>query len=376
MLYILTILCSLCLLIYSYGFLDYNLTLSSSPYFLNFVKPLQDLVYFNRPLSSQVYAIILSLLFGIYLLTLHHAKALKLSEFPWKPTLLVIGILTLAYPMLSYDVFNYMFHGKILWLYHMNPHVHAPPSFEGDLWLRFMRWVHTPSAYGQVFTLIESPAYLLGLGKFVPVLYLMKLTMSAFFVWCIYLVGKIGEVIGSSKSTIISSQLLLALNPFLLLDVVVNGHNDAVMMAFFLLALLFSLKGKVWPSMLALLASIGTKYMTVLTLPLYLIKSPNRKIYFAFLILLFPVAVALGRFQPWYLVWALIPAVLVDRPWVKTWVILSSLSGLIYYVPYIATGFWLNTLNFVIPIVYLPLILSLLLTYYPRGYKYSNKLVS
>jgi len=190
----------------------------------------------------------------------------------------------------------------------------------------------------------------------------MKITMSAFFIWCIYLVGRIGEIIGFNKSAIVSSQLLLAFNPFLLLDVVVNGHNDAVMMAFFLLALLSSLKGRVWHSLFALLASIGTKYMTVLTLPIYFIAKPRLKIYFAFLILLLPVAVALGRFQPWYLVWALIPAVLVDKLWVKTWVILSSLAGLIYYVPYIATGFWLNTLTFVIPIVYLPILLSLIIT--------------
>lgn len=362
---------SLLLWIYSYGFLDYNLTLSSSPHFLNFVQPLQDLVYFHRPLSSQVYSVILSFLFLLYLFVLFRASSTETTVFPWRPILIVILILTLSYPMLSYDVFNYMFHGKILWLYHMNPHLHAPLAFEGDLWLRFMRWVHTPSAYGPVFTLIESPAYLLGIGKFVPVLYLMKITMSAFFVWCIYLVGKIGEATRLTKPKIVSSQLLLALNPFLLLEVVVNGHNDAVMMAFFLLALLYSLQGRLWPSLLALLASVGTKFMTILTLPLYFLKSPQTKVFLAFLILLFPVAVSLGRFQPWYLVWALIPAVLVDRLWVKTWVVLASLAGLIYYVPYIATGFWLNTLNFVIPIVYLPLIFSFL-----RGYNYSKKLAS
>lgn len=353
---------SLLLGIYSYGFLDYNLTLSSSPHFLNFVQPLQDLVYFQRPLSSQVYSVILAFLFLLYLFVLLRTSSTETTVFPWRPTLFVILILTLSYPMLSYDVFNYMFHGKILWLYHMNPHLHAPLAFEGDLWLRFMRWVHTPSAYGPVFTLIESPAYLLGLGKFVPVLYLMKITMSAFFVWCIYLVGKIGEATRLTKPKIVSSQLLLALNPFLLLEVVVNGHNDAVMMAFFLLALLYSLQGRLWPSLLALLASVGTKFMTFLTLPLYFLKSPQTKVFLAFLILLFPVAVSLGRFQPWYLVWALIPAVLVDRLWVKTWVIFASLAGLIYYVPYIATGFWLNTLNFVIPIIYLPLLLSLIIT--------------
>lgn len=352
------ILCSLFLFIYSFGFLDFNLTLSSNPLFLKFLVPLQHLIYFDRPNSIKVYVAIMLIMFICYVSMLIRSRISKLTIFPWKLFLSVIIILTLAYPMLSYDIFNYMFHGKILWFYHQNPHIHAPLEYTGDLWLRFMRWVHTPSAYGPVFTGIESPAYLLGLGKFVPVLLLMKMTMSAFFVWCIYLVGRIGETLGTTKPKIILSQMLLAFNPFLIMEVVVNGHNDAVMIALFLLSLLYSLKSKLGSSLISLLLSVGTKYMTLLTLPIYFIRSPKLKIWFSFLILLLPVVVSLGRFQPWYLVWALIPAVLVDHKIVRSWIILSSLAGLIFYGPYIATGFWLNSLPFVIPIVYLPIIFS------------------
>lgn len=360
------LLSSIFLLIYSYGFLDFNLTLSSHPLFLAFVAPLQHLVYFDRPLSIQIYAAIMLLMFTSYTGVLIYWKTGKLTKFPWKLFLSVIVVLTLAYPMLSYDVFNYMFHGKILWFYHLSPHTHAPLEFSGDLWLRFMRWVHTPSAYGPVFTAIESPSYLLGLGKFVPVLILMKITMSAFFVWCIYLVGKIGEILGFTKQRIVLSQLLLSLNPFLLLDVIVNGHNDAVMMALFLLSLLYSLKSQLVPSLVSLLLSIGTKYMTALTLPIYLIRSPKIKVWFSFLALLLPVLVLLGRFQPWYLVWALIPAALVDHKVVRVWIILSSLAGLVFYAPYIASGFWVNNLQFVSLIVYLPIILSFMVARFKK----------
>ncbi len=350
----------LCLAIYSYGFLDFNLTLSSSPTFLNFVSPLQQLVYFDRPLSSKIFSTLMIFLFVGYLAALRYHAKYNLSKFPWRFVIIVLLIATFSYPMLSYDVFNYMFHGKILWLYQMNPHVHAPLEFSGDLWLRFMRWVHTPSAYGPVFTAIESPAYLLGLGKFVPVLYLMKITMTLFFVWCIHLIGDIAHEIGFKKDKIITTQLLIALNPFLIMDTVVNGHNDAVMMALFLVALYYSIKSRVGTSLLALIASIGTKFMTILTLPLYFIKSPRNKILFSFLVLLIPVIVSLGRFQPWYLVWAIIPAVLTGYQVVKNWVILASLAGAIFYYPYVATGFWVNSLPFVAAIVYLPILISLI----------------
>ncbi len=249
-------------------------------------------------------------------------------------------ILTLSYPMLSYDVFNYMFHGKILWLYQSNPHTVAPLFFEGDLWLRFMRWVHTPSAYGPIFTAIESPAYLLGFGKFVPVLYLMKATMIAFYAWCVYLVGVIMRKLNQDNSTIVLSQLMLAFNPFLWLELVVNAHNDAVMIAFLLFALSSSLNHRKVLSVVSLILSIGVKYVTAISAPLLLITHNKLKIILITLSLLAPVLLSPGRFQPWYLTWSLIPAVLIKQPWARVWVILTSAAGIIYYIPYIYTGFW------------------------------------
>lgn len=348
------------LAVYSYGFLDFNLTLSSHPLFLNFVVPLQHLVYFDRHLSTQVYIGIFIVMFCAYIGLMVHWFNDKLISFPWRPILLVIAILTIAYPMLSYDVFNYMFHGKILWLYHMNPHTHAPLEYTGDLWLRFMRWVHTPSAYGPVFTAIESPAYLLGMGKFVPVLYLMKMTMAGFFIWCIYLIGKIGERLKFSHDHIIRSQLLLALNPFLLLELVINGHNDAVMIALFLWVLTYSLKQTKVSVWLALTLSVGVKYITALTAPVFLLKNPQHKILTSTALLLAPVLLSPGRFQPWYLTWALIPSVLINTHWSRVWFYLASLAGLIYYIPYIYTGFWNNSLPFVACVLYLPIVLTII----------------
>jgi hypothetical protein len=349
---------SLALFIYSYGFLDFNLTLSSNTFFLRFVAPLQHLVYFDRGHSAQVYAIILVFMFVAYIGTLVYWQVGKLTRFPWKFFLVLILILTLAYPMLSYDIYNYMFHAKILWFYHANPHLHAPLEYTGDLWLRFMRWVHTPSAYGPVFTAIESPSYLLGLGKFVPVLVLMKLSMSTFFVWCVYLVGKVGEELQFAKSKIILSQLMLAFNPFLLMDVVVNGHNDAVMMGLFLFALLLSFRRQIKWSLVALVASIGVKFVTALTLPIYFIRPAKLRLLAATLLMYLPILVSPARFQPWYVTWVLIPAVLLDYSWARVWILLSSLAGLIYYYPFVTTGFWNDTLWFNSVIIFPPLVLT------------------
>lgn len=358
---------SLSLLTYSYGFLDFNLTLTQHPIFLRFVSGLQQLVYFDRPLSSTIYIILILTMCTAFTGILGYWRTGKLMHFPWRFALVIIGILTISYPMLSYDVFNYMFHGKILWFYHQNPHLHAPLEYSGDLWLRFMRWVHTPSAYGPVFTAIESPSYLLGLGKFVPVLFLMKLSMSAFFIWSIYLIGKITQKLGFTPPKVVLAQLLIGLNPFLLLDVVVNGHNDAVMISLFLYAFLLNLQKHHLKSVIAFLLSVGVKFITVLALPMYFILNAKYKAIFASAVLLIPVLLSPWRFQPWYLVWALIPAALIDHKLARIWIVIQSLFGIIYYYPYIATGFWANSLPFVSLIIYLPILLTLAINYHLQG---------
>jgi hypothetical protein len=255
-----------------------------------------------------------------------------------------------------------MFHAKILWFYHANPHLHAPLEYTGDLWLRFMRWVHTPSAYGPVFTAIESPAYLLGLGKFVPVLYLMKATMVSFFVWCVYLIGKIGTILKFDRKKIVYSQIIIAFNPFLLLDLVINSHNDAVMVGIFLFAFYLHLKNKNKLSLVSLAASIGVKFVTALTLPVYFFRDPKIKILLASFALFLPVALTPGRFQPWYLTWSLIPASLIGKMWSKIWIMLASVAGLAYYYPYVRTGFWVDSTNFKMLIIYIPVLLTFLLS--------------
>lgn len=340
------------LVIYSYGFLDFNLTLSSHPLFLKFVEPLQRLVYFERPHSAQAYIFIFASLFVLYVFILFYSR---IKYFPWKLFLILMVLLTLAYPMLSYDVFNYMFHGKILWLYHANPHTHAPLEFQNDLWLRFMRWVHTPSAYGPIFTLIESPAYLLGFGKFVPTLYLMKATMTAFFVWIIYLVGQLRGL---------RAQLLVAFNPFLLLELAVNSHNDAVMIAYAIFALVLWQQKRNGLSVISLLLSIGVKFVTILSLPMFLLTNFKSQVRLLSIFLYLPVLLLPARFQSWYLVWSLLPASLIDTSWSRAWLILTSFAGLVYYLPYVATGFWNNSISFVSFILYLPPLLTLGIYYF------------
>ncbi|KKU88532.1 MAG: hypothetical protein UY18_C0012G0015 [Microgenomates group bacterium GW2011_GWF2_47_9] len=134
---------TLALFFYSYGFVDLNLTLSAEPHLFSLVSSLQGLVYFNRPLSTQIYLFFVFAFFSLYLLVLNKSRSLKLTKFPLRLVVVLAVIFSLFYPFLSSDLFKYLFSAKMVVLYHANPHVVTPDFFASDPWIRFMRWVHT-----------------------------------------------------------------------------------------------------------------------------------------------------------------------------------------------------------------------------------------
>src|SRR3989304_2036465 len=91
------------LAIFSYAYVDLNLTLSQNPQFLLFVRLMQQLGYYHRPQATLKY--------------------LKISTIT--NTLLLI----LAYPFLSSDLFNYLFDARIILNYHSNPYTHKALDF-------------------------------------------------------------------------------------------------------------------------------------------------------------------------------------------------------------------------------------------------------
>ncbi|MFZ2199887.1 MAG: hypothetical protein WAV40_03810 [Microgenomates group bacterium] len=330
------IILSLLIWVYSYGFVDLNLTLSNNPVLFNFVTWVQQLVYFNRSLSLQIFVVLIILMFGLYLLTL---KSPANKQFPWKIVITLSVIFALAYPMLSSDVFKYLFSAKEILVYHANPYTVTPDTFAGDTWIRFMRWVHTTSPYGPVFTLLTIPYYILGLGKFVPTLYLFKLDQVAWYLLSIWLIGKIKGV---------KAQVYFAFNPLILMEWLVNAHNDAIMITLLLASIYLStIKEKAW-SFVTLLLSVGIKYITVIFLPfIFLVKKIKLDNVFYFLLLalfLAPLLYHYGyQYQPWYVTWLVPFAAIVDSKLVKWSVGIYSFSVFSRYLFFVGTGSWLGT---------------------------------
>lgn len=336
--------------VYSYGFVDLNLTLSSAPLLFNFVTWVQHLVYFDRPLSLKIFIFLICSLFLLYIGTLFSQSKNRLTKFPWKITVLLSLIFSLAYPMLSSDVFKYLFSAKEILVYHANPYLFPPNTFPQDSWIRFMRWVHTTIPYGPAFTALTIPYYLIGFGKFVPILYLFKLDQAAWYLLSIWFIGKIAKSQKWEDSRVVLAQLFFTLNPLVLMEWLVNAHNDAIMITLLLGSIYFlTLQKRAW-SFVSLLLSIGIKYVTAIFIPILLFPKLIRRhfslvIYYLLIILtLTPLLYHYSwQYQPWYVTWLIPLAALIPNRLVRWSVAAYSFSVFSRYLYFVGTGSWLGT---------------------------------
>lgn len=351
---------SLLFFAYSYGFLDFNLTLTSQPLILEMLRATAGVALFNRPLSLKLYLGFLFLFFGLYLYLLLRPAP---RRFPTRSLLLPLLIFSLSYPLLSSDVFKYLFAARTVVEYGANPHLVAPMTFEGDLWLRFMRWIHTPIPYGPTQTLLALPYYLLGFGKFVPTLFLYKLDQLFWYGLSIWAIGKLG---GSVKA-----QLFFALNPLVLIEWLVNAHNDAPMLALSLLSLVLLRQLQRGWGIVLLFVSIALKYVTVIFLPLFFLPTKYLKsktwqlplfVYYPLIVLsVAPIIYHYSvQYQPWYVTW-IIPFAALAPSGIIWWLVsFYSLGALLRYLPFISTGLWgATSLEFALLTFLPPLIIFL-----------------
>lgn len=370
----LLIFCWVLFAVYTYVFVDVNLTLSSWSLYQSVQQQLLQLGYFQRNISVGIYTAFLIILFGFYLFAIRLVLNHRLSEKAiWKLLIIVSGILVFAYPAFSHDIFNYMFYGRIITLYQGNPYTLRALDFPSDLWVRFMRWTHGYAPYGVVMLALTIAPSFLGFGKFTLTLVLYKLLMVGGFFLCLFSIRQILRL--TAPSFIPLGLVLFGLNPLVLIEGIVNAHNDLVFMGLVLLGLAFLLEKRFLWAWVFLILSVGTKYATVgYALPFFLKQRFDLawpKVWWIFLgfMTLATVVASMGiynrgstsgEFLPWYLLWPLSIAVLKPQEKIVQWMVVSSsLGGLLYYVPYILTGAYTEDVKmWRMVLVYMPMVLA------------------
>lgn len=322
---ILFLLLWLLLAVYSFTRQDLNLT------FYRFIPGwLQTLGWYQRPLATGVFVVLCILVFIIYLNLIK-----KNNKYIYLLIIAAIGIL--AYPMFSYDLFNYLFNAKMVLVYHANPQLTAAVNFPNDPMLRFMQNVHTPAPYGYGWTAVSLiPGLVWFSGKFTLAFWAMKTFIAAFWLGQLWILKKLVTKQFPKESW---RFWLFALNPLVLVETLINGHNDVVMMFLALLAYWFWLNVRKVKSILFLLFSASIKYASIVLLPLYFVKRQ----WFPVLASLLLAAVMFTRpdqLHSWYLIWAFSFAVLAKSKWLVSLFTALTIGGLLRYAPFIYLGNW------------------------------------
>lgn len=340
------------LFLYSFTQIDLGLTLTRLSIWQEMQKFFQNIGYFKRPLSTEIYITILIFLFSFYFLFMNLARLNKISKRQlWGLILAMTVILTFSYNAFSYDLFNNIFDAKIVTFYHQNPYLHKALDYPGDPMLSFMHWTHRTYPYGPTWLGFSVPLSFLGLNLFLPTFFLFKALASASFLGTAYFIGKILKK-ASPKDEILGT-VFFALNPLVIIESLVSSHNDITMLFFAVWALYLYLNNNYIRSFILLFLSIGVKFATVFLVPVLLadllLKKLKKDIPFETIVLstaaLMTLAVVIAsvrtNFQPWYLLYVLpFASLIAHKYFVFIPSIILSLSSLLLYAPYLYLGNW------------------------------------
>jgi hypothetical protein len=330
---------------------DLSLTLSQASIYQSIQKSLQQIGYFQRPLSAAIYLTVIILMFLYYFYFLYLAFKKKLRKKDFVILTAVTGlILTFSYNAFSYDIFNYIFDAKIITFYKENPYFHKALDYPGDPMLSFMRWTHRTYPYGPIWLFLTTPLSVIGLNVFLPTFFLFKSLATLSYFGAVYLIYKINQKVNPDFS--LFNAVLFALNPLVIVESLVSSHNDIVMIFFALLGIyLYLLNKKIAGIILVVLSALVKKPTIVLLFPMILNMIPFKKyqlpqshLFKSFVIL------SLGgliysltqlEIQPWYFLWVL-PFVALLKP--NKYIIVASigfsLGLLLRYLPFLYFGTW------------------------------------
>lgn len=198
---------------------------------------------------------------------------------------LLAGVNLLVAPITSIDLYDYIARGRIAGIHQGNPYTQVPNDYAWDPFMAYASWGHKTSAYGPLWeTLSALLSRLAGNELWPNVLVYKGLALLCYMLS----VGLIAAILRKRMpERALGGTLLFAWNPLILQEGLANGHNDLLMVVFFLAAfwvlnavevpldLRLPSPGRAWrwigagAALLLLGASILVKFVPGLFLPFF-----------------------------------------------------------------------------------------------------------
>lgn len=340
MLFILYTLLLIAITIFSYSFVDYR-------FYFKPAKILGSLIIRQPARLSFVYSLFIILFFLFYFRFLSMVKRKKLTA---KKICQLIGltalILFFAYPGFSYDVFNYMATARVTFLHRENPYLVMPIEIPNEPMLKFMHAANKTALYGPAWILLTALPHYLGFGNLLLTIFTFKVLAILFYFALLWLIWKL-----SKKN--LWSLTFFALNPLVVIETLLGGHNDVVMMSFALFAFYLLKKRRFLLGLVSLFLSVMIKFATLFLLPSVALffwqKYQKKKINwpqiwrwsFYSLLIIFFLSPLREEIYSWYFIWPLtFVSLLPDSQLLKA-ISLGFSFGLPFRLaPYLYTFSW------------------------------------
>jgi len=180
-------------------------------------------------------------------------------------TLAFIVMFLFMAPLDARDIYDNIFHGRILGVYGANPFRDLISQFPNDPFYKYPWWKNSPSAYGPFWEILAGiTAWLAGDGIVANIL-AFKILPGIFHLTSIVVV--VSFLRRNHPQYALSGALLLGWNPVLLYETWGNGHNDIAMMFWVLLAALLISQKQYSLGTLSLVGGTLIKFIPVLLIP-------------------------------------------------------------------------------------------------------------
>jgi len=138
----------------------------------------------------------------------------------------------LAFPVNSTDLFSYLGFGRLIALYHLNPYTHGYADIL-DSFSPYPKW-ESSMPYGPMLLPVFAAAGLVSSSHLILGLYFLKLEWLALYAANGWLLCKILRHLDLDTA---KNLFVYLLNPLILLELGINGHNDVVVIFMLLLCI-------------------------------------------------------------------------------------------------------------------------------------------
>jgi len=346
--------------IFTYGFVDNGLMQYASPSFIKLITHMRSFVLNNRHIAALVYITFISLLYLLYITTLRIVESNRIT----KALVFLCAwclLLVISYPAFSYDIFNYILTSKIAFHYQENPYIVMPVEIPNEPALAYTRATNKVAPYGPIWIVATYIPYVLGQQNIWLTIFAYKLSNWFLFILYSFIIFRYTQSV--------SRTAFFALNPLVLVEVLVSGHNDFFMMVLAMVGMLLYPARSIAKNITGMVLLIASVFVKGATLPLvFIIPGVFKSKYFmwvVFIVLLavFFVTPVREELNPWHAVWFLGIAPFLNGRYsdiIRRFCIVFSFGLLLRHAPYIYMGryegwgpFLRTTLTIIPPAIYI-----------------------